>query len=153
VVRVLVSACLLGDPVRYDGQAKAARHPALDRWMAEGRIVPFCPEVAGELPVPRPPAERVRDRVVTRDGADVTAAFQLGAERAVVAARQHNAQLAILKEASPSCGTSFIYDGTFTRTRIPGQGVTTEALRAAGIVVYSENEIDKAAAHLERLSP
>jgi uncharacterized protein YbbK (DUF523 family) len=152
VVRVLVSACLLGEPVRYNGESKAARHPVLDRWIAEGRVVPFCPEVAGGLAVPRPPAERTGDLVVTRDGTDVTAEFARGAELAVAAARQHGAVIAILKERSPSCGSSSIADGTFTRTRIPGKGLAAEALLAAGIAVYSEDRIDAAAAHLERLS-
>jgi uncharacterized protein YbbK (DUF523 family) len=152
VIRVLVSACLLGEPVRYNGEAKTVRDPALARWTAEGRVVSFCPEVAGGLAVPRPPAERIGLRVLTHDGADVTAEFARGAALAVAAARQHNAAIAILKEGSPSCGSSVIGDGTFTRTRIPGKGVAAEALLAAGIAVYSENEIDAAAAHLARLS-
>ena len=145
MIRILVSACLLGDPVRFDGRAKLVLDARLDRWAAEGRLVPLCPEVEGGLPVPRPPAERQPDgRVVDDQGVDRTEAFRLGAERAVDAARTHGCALAILKEGSPSCGVARVYDGTFTRQPLAGQGLTTERLKAEGIAVFSELELDDA---------
>ena len=75
VIKVFVSACLLGAPVRYDGRDKKSEHPVLQRWLDEGRVVSVCPEMLGGLGTPRPPAEIVDDRVVTRDGVDVTAAL------------------------------------------------------------------------------
>jgi uncharacterized protein YbbK (DUF523 family) len=152
MIRILVSACLLGEPVRYNGKSVPAPHPAIDRWLAEGRIVPLCPELAGGLPVPRPPAERQGERVITIDGADVTAEFTLGAERALETALRQGVRIAILKENSPSCGSGFINDGTFSHVRIRGRGVAAERLAAAGIALFSEHEIDAAAAHLEAIS-
>lgn len=141
VERILVSSCLLGLPVRYDGRAKANGSALLARWRAEGRLVSFCPELAGGLGVPRPAAERVHDRVLTRDGTDVTDSFRRGAELALHAAVAAGAAYALLKEGSPSCGTHRIADGTFTRTQIPGTGLTTELIRAHGIRVFNEDEI------------
>ncbi|OZI55319.1 purine-nucleoside phosphorylase [Bordetella genomosp. 5] len=153
--RVLVSACLLGRPVRYDGRGAPRVHPVLARWQAEGRVVAICPEMAGGLPTPRPPAEithgdggaRVLDglaRVIDITGADVTTPFVNGAQAALDAARQHGVTLAVLKEGSPSCGSGYIYDGSFSGQRLAGQGVTAALLAAAGVRVFSEQEFDAA---------
>lgn len=147
--KVLVSACLLGEPVRYDGAAKAAHHPVLTQWLAEGRVVRACPEMAGGLPVPRPPAERLGARIVTNAGVDVTAEFTRGAQLALELCRAHGISVAVLKENSPSCGSQFVNDGTFTRTRIAGAGLTTELLRANGVVVFNETQWSQAAQALE----
>jgi len=161
--RVLVSSCLLGDPVRYDGAGAACAHPVLARWSAEGRVIAFCPELAGGLPVPREPAEiaggldgrRVLQglaRVVERSGRDVTAAFIEGAVRALAAARDGAAALAVLKEGSPSCGSGCIHDGSFSGRRISMAGVTAACLRDAGIPVFSEHQLAEAEACLARIS-
>ncbi|GLV52861.1 hypothetical protein TBS_34230 [Thermobispora bispora] len=161
--RILVSACLLGRPVRYDGRAKTSHDELLARWRAEGRLVPFCPEVEGGLPVPRPPAEieggtggeavlSGAARVRTATGEDVTEAFLAGARRALEAARKAGARIAILKEGSPSCGSLRIYDGTFQGRTAPGQGVTTALLERHGVRVFSEDRIPEAAAYLEELT-
>lgn len=148
--RVLVSACLLGERVRYDGQEKGVQHPVLARWLAEGRVVRVCPEVEGGLPVPRPPAEQQRDgRILSNLGVDVTEAFQRGAAEALRLVREHRIDVAVLKEGSPSCGSGFIYDGTFSRTQLPGSvGETTRVLRANGVAVFSELQWDEADAAL-----
>lgn len=149
--RVLVSACLLGHPVRYDAAGKPSGDDILQRWIAEGRVVSLCPEVAGGLPVPRPPAEiaggaggpAVLARtapVVAQDGTDVSAEFIAGAKEALAAARAHDIRVAVLKEGSPSCGSHFTYDGTFSRSRVAQPGVATAALNAAGVRVFSETE-------------
>jgi len=110
--KVLVSACLLGDPVRYDGGTKASFSPILGRWLSEGRVVKFCPEVAGGLPIPRPPSEiRPDGHVVMKTGVDVSAEFSRGAEEAVRVAKEAGIKVAVMKEGSPSCGSSFVYDG------------------------------------------
>ncbi|WP_106586814.1 DUF523 domain-containing protein [Murinocardiopsis flavida] len=161
--KILVSACLLGQRVRYDGAGKATAHAEVARWRAEGRLVSYCPEVAGGLPVPRPPAEieaggtaaAVLDgsaRIITPAGADVTEVFLAGAHGAVRAARRHGTRIAVLKEGSPSCGVHRVHDGTFSGTTIDGSGVTAHLLRAAGVAVFSESEIDAAAAHLAALA-
>jgi uncharacterized protein YbbK (DUF523 family) len=151
VERILVSSCLVGRPVRYDGAAKPLDADLFERWRREGRLVPFCPEVSGGLAVPRPPAEIVDGdgkavldgtaRIRATTGEDVTAEFLHGARQALAAARRSGARIALLKEGSPSCGSHRIYDGTFTGTRIPGEGVTAALLEREGIQVFSENEL------------
>ena len=149
--RVLVSACLLGERVRYDGGEKGSKHPVLMRWLAEGRVVRVCPEVEGGLPVPRPPAERQPDgRVLMKTGLDVTDAFKRGAAEALRLVRENQIEVAVLKEGSPSCGSGFIYDGTFSKQRLTGEvGETTRVLRAEGVKVFSELQWDEAALSLE----
>lgn len=151
--KILVSACLLGDRVRFDGRDKGVHHPVLARWLSEGRVVKVCPEVAGGLGVPRPPAERQPDgRVLADTGADVSSAFKDGAAFAVKLAREHQIAIAVLKEGSPSCGSGYVYDGTFTKTKLVGEaGETTLALRALGVQVFSEHQWDEAEAALTAL--
>ncbi|MEV3979256.1 DUF523 domain-containing protein [Nonomuraea sp. NPDC049758] len=160
--RILVSACLMGRRVRYDGGAKTSADALLAGWRAEGRLVVFCPEVAGGLPVPRPAAEIEGGaggaavlsgdaRVLASDGSDVTAEFVAGARAALEAARSAGVRLAVLKEGSPSCGALAIYDGTFGGRRVPGQGVTTALLEAHGVRVFTEDQLPAAADHLRDL--
>jgi uncharacterized protein YbbK (DUF523 family) len=154
VERVLVSACLLGQPVHYDGGSKPRTDRILLRWRAEGRLVSCCPEVEGGLPVPRPPAEIAPGKplkICAIDGTDVTGSFVRGAEAALAAARAHDIKMAVLKEDSPSCGSTRIYDGTFTGRFVAGAGVTTALLRRHGIRVFSEHALDEAAAYLDAL--
>jgi len=158
---MLVSACLLEQPVRYDGFACAVESHLLRQWAQQGLVVPFCPEVAAGLPVPRPAAE-IRGKagpavldgtghVMTQAGEDLTEAFLRGASRALEAAEASGARLAVLKEGSPSCGCHAIYDGSYAGVRIPGQGVTTALLERNGIAVFSEHELEGAAELLVQL--
>jgi uncharacterized protein YbbK (DUF523 family) len=159
--RILVSACLLGRPVRYDGTGRRSDDALFQQWRREGRLVPVCPEVTGGLPVPRPPAEISgglggdvldgRAKVLTRDGTDVTRHFLDGARHALDQARACDAKIAILKESSPSCGSLRVHDGTFTGAKVPGEGVTTALLERHGIAVFAENAIEAAAARLAEL--
>lgn len=157
---LLVSSCLLGNPVRYDGRSVGPVDPRLEAWNRMGWVVPVCPEVEGGLPAPRPPAEIARGeggdlvlagraQVLTRSGVDVTRAFLAGAEAALQLARKYGLRAAILKEGSPSCGTLQIHDGAFSGRRIPGRGVLGAALAAAGISVFNEHQIEA----VERLLP
>lgn len=159
---VLVSTCLLGLPARYNGEQIVCDQPVLRRWQAEGRVVGFCPEVAGGLPVPRPPAEvaegkggrlvlKGEARVVDKAGADVTEPFVRGARLAQDLARARQIRIAILKEGGPSCGSSYSYDGSFSSVRLPLPGVTTAALEEAGVRVFSESQLDEAARFLDTL--
>lgn len=143
--KILVSACLLGEKVRYDGSDNR-QAGLLEQWQAEGRIIALCPEVAGGLPVPRPPAEIQADgRIINIERKDVSDAFERGARKALELCEQHRIQIAILKEGSPSCGSSLINNGNFDRIKIPGQGITTRLLEANGIRVFGENELDQVA--------
>lgn len=152
VAKILVSACLMGEKVRYDGNDNLLQHPLMQRWQQEQRLLMICPEVAGGLSVPRAPAEQIGTRIITFDGADVTAAFQRGAWRAQQLAQQQGVVMAILKARSPSCGVGQIYDGSFSRRLIAGDGVTAAALRQLGIAVFSELQLDAAAAWWQRQS-
>ncbi len=158
--KVLVSACLLGRPVRYDGSAKTLQDALLDRWISEGRVVSVCPEVMAGLPTPRPPAEIVnaasgaavikRDgRIVEADGKDLTKAYLAGARIVLEHAARHDCRYALLTDGSPSCGGSFIYDGSFQGRRINGEGVTAALLRQHGIAVFSQAELSSLAAALD----
>lgn len=127
---------------RYDG--RAAPHPLLVGLFRRDLAIPVCPEMLGGLPAPRPPAEIAEGRVMDRSGRDVTDAFTLGAARTLEIARSRGITVAVLKERSPSCGVTAIYDGTFADRLIPGSGVTAALLRANGIAVYSEDAFENA---------
>ena len=142
-MNILVSACLLGVACRYDGASKGLPEDVLRALMARHTLVPVCPEQLGGLPTPRTPAERIEDRVMTKDGRDVTAEYRHGAEQALHLARLCGCKIALLKERSPSCGSGTIYDGTFTGGLTAGDGVTAALLRENGITVYGESEIGR----------
>ena len=139
-MKLLISACLLGCRCRYDGASKT--HPLVDQLAAHHTLVPVCPEQLGGLATPRPPAERRGALVVTREGGDVTEQYRRGAEEALKLCRALGCQAAVLKERSPSCGSGEIYDGYFNRTRIPGDGITAEALKAYGIKIWGESDLE-----------
>lgn len=143
-IKILISRCFLGEKVRYDGRENAIHHNIIKKWSEHGFLVPICPEVAGGLAVPRPPAEIHQEtkEVFTNTNRNVTAEFQHGASIALSLCQQHGIQFALLKESSPSCGSMLIYDGHFTGTKIKGEGVTTTLLKSAGIKVYSEKNIE-----------
>ncbi|HEX2575529.1 MAG TPA: DUF523 domain-containing protein [Aquihabitans sp.] len=137
---LLVSACLVGVECNHRGAASA--RPAVAALADRFDLLPVCPEVEGGLPVPRDAAERTPGgRVVTVAGEDVTQAYRRGAEVAVTLARAQGVAGAVLKARSPSCGCHQVYDGTFTRTLVDGEGLTAAALRAAGYDVVSEEDV------------
>ncbi|PQZ94157.1 MULTISPECIES: DUF523 domain-containing protein [Pseudomonas] len=155
--KILISRCLLGHKVRYDGGASGP-FDQLAVWQAEGRVVAICPEVAGGLPTPRPPAEipggqggqgvevwEGRARVLTAEGEDVSAAFLDGARQALALVQRHGIRIAVLKAHSPSCGNLLTYDGTFTGVKVSGEGVTAALLKRHGVQVFSELELVQAA--------
>ena len=147
--KLLISACLLGQPVRYDGKSKPIAELA---WLKEleqqGRLFVVCPEVSGGLPTPRAPAERVGKKVLTESGIDVTQAFQSGAEKALLLCQQNDISYALLKAKSPSCGNKEIYDGHFANQLTTGMGITAELLTSKGVRVFSELELDLLKAEL-----
>lgn len=138
-MKILISACLLGIRCRYDGASR--EHPLAAELASRHTLVPVCPEQLGGLPTPRPPAERRGDRVVTRDGTDVTDSYRRGAEEALCLCRLLGCDAAVLKERSPSCGCGEIYDGTFSKVLTGGDGMTAALLAARGIPVYGESRI------------
>ncbi|WP_035242513.1 DUF523 domain-containing protein [Desulfobacter vibrioformis] len=150
--QILISACLLGQPVRYDGRSCPFECPRINLWQAQGLLVPVCPEMDGGLHVPRPPAEITSGggpgvwagtaRVKTRE-IDVTDFFIKGAQAALNKAVACGIKTALLKQKSPSCGSCRIYDGSFSRSLVEGMGVTTALLRQNGIMVFGEDQIDE----------
>ena len=140
---LLISACLLGFECKYSGGSNALEEDKLAALRARYRLIPVCPESAGGLPTPRAPSERQGEKVVSKLGQDVTGEYRKGADTALYLARRYGCTRALLKERSPSCGSGAIYDGSFTGTLIPGDGVAAESLKAAGISVYGESQIDK----------
>ena len=152
--KVLVSRCLLGHRVRYDGGASGP-YAQLAQWQAEGRVIALCPEVAGGLPTPRAAAEipggqgvevlAGKAAVITTEGEDVTEAFVSGARQALALVERHGIRIAILKANSPSCGNRLTYDGSFRGVKVEGQGVTAALLTRAGVQVFSELELEEAA--------
>ena len=136
---ILVSACLLGVPCRYDGASKPV--PAVLALRERYEFIPVCPEVLGGLPTPRTPSEIVGTRVLMRDGADVTENYRRGAQEALRIAIENGCTSAILKEKSPSCGSGLIYDGSFTKTLTEGDGIAAALLKAHGIRVIGESAV------------
>jgi len=150
--KILVSACLVGKPVRYNGHHSQQSHSLLQHWYEQGRLVVLCPEVAGGLAVPREPAERQPDRrILTVGGDDVTHAFRQGAEVALRLVKRYRIRMAVLKESSPSCGSQTIYDGHFHGRKIDGEGLTCERLRRHGVRVFNEHQLDEAGQFLAEL--
>lgn len=139
--KALISACLLGVNCKYSGGNNRLPDSQLMRLKERYELIPVCPESYGGLSCPRLPAERVGDRVLSKDGSDVTYQFTHGAEATLTIAEALGAQLAILKENSPSCGSGKIYDGTFSGTLVDGDGVAAQLLKAHGICVIGENEL------------
>lgn len=138
--KILVSACLLGVPCRYDGKSKPN-----EKVIALGEkyeLVPVCPEVDGGLPTPRIPSERVGNRVLMKDGTDVSENYRRGAVIAREICMSNSVELAVMKARSPSCGKGEIYDGSFSGRLVPGNGVAAEMLEVAGVKVFTEEEID-----------
>jgi len=153
-MKILVSACLLGYMVRYDGLVIPALKRLTDAFEQTADMVPFCPEVAGGLPVPRDPSEIIgkdgfdvldgKATVKNKRGYDVTPLYLKGAAKALETAINNDIRMAVFKGNSPSCGNSFIYDGSFAGILKHGKGVTAALFERNGIHVFNEKEIEKA---------
>ena len=139
--KIIVSACLLGTPCRYDGRSKPCENVLSLKERFE--IIPVCPEVLGGLSTPRLPCEMKNGRVIRQDGEDMTAFYQKGAEITLTLAKENACKIAILKEKSPSCSPHQHYDGTFTKKLVDGLGITAKLLCENGIRVLGENETEQ----------
>ena len=135
---VLISACLMGEACRFDGQGK--HNSELLELLKDKTLIPVCPEVEGGLPIPRPPAEIKGSGVFRENGEDVSEAFQKGASLCLEKSVAAHVGQAILKSRSPACGCGKIYDGSFSKTLIEGDGVFTLHLKAAGINCISDEQ-------------
>ncbi len=159
--KILISACLLGENVRYNAEVFLLENEILKNWIKEQRVVSFCPEVSGGLSIPRLPAEIVnstakevlygKGKVINSIGEDISDNFVKGAKLALEIIKKNNIKVAILKESSPSCGSNLVYDGTFSKIKKRGKGVTTTLLEENGIKVYNEKQIIEAKQYLEKI--
>ena len=153
-MKILISSCLLGEDVRFDGaNSSIAFNPKFSfslkelfmDILCENEIYSFCPEVSGGLGIPRTPAEIVKNEkpfiVKDENGLDVTINFLLGAKKALDVCKEENIKVALLKANSPSCGNIKIYDGTFTNNLIDGQGLTARLLKENGIEIFNETQL------------
>lgn len=141
---LIVSACLLGIPCRYDGNSNSLPAELIDKLREHYLLIPVCPEQLGGLSTPRIPAEIMQDgSLINKAGEDVTQAFERGAAAALDIARLNGCRLACMKDGSPSCGSRRIYDGTFGNISIPGKGITVKSFEKEQIKVYNENEIER----------
>lgn len=150
--KILISACLLGEAVRYDGHANLLDHKLISQWSENGQLIKLCPEVAAGLTIPRQPAEIQNGNgidvlngtrnVSLKSGRTITTAFIRGAELALSLAKKHHISFALLKANSPSCGNEAIYNGHFTGTLQSGSGVTAALLEANGIQVFNEHQLE-----------
>ena len=140
-INLIISTCLCGNNTKFNGGNNLISR--LNEIEDKFNLIHICPEVFGGLKTPRDPSEILKDKVISNAGVDVTQNFINGANQAIALAKKYNAKYALLKEGSPSCGVHKIYDGTFTGTKIDGNGVTTAMLKELGIIVFNENEIDE----------
>lgn len=140
-MNLLISACLIGTPCRYDGKSNLTEK--LPLLMEKYTLIPVCGEVLGGLPTPRVPSERLGEKVISREGKDVTENFLRGAEEVLRLAKRYNCSVALLKERSPSCGCGEIYDGSFTKKLVRGNGVTAELLLKNQVKIFGESQIDE----------
>ena len=163
MIKIAVSACLLGKKVRYDGKSKPNNELMgfFDEISESVEVVPICPEVSGGLPTPRPPSEIVGGarseisgapaevgdpvpygvRVVNSEGRDVTVAYEKGASVCLGIIKENDIKIAVLKARSPACGKNSIYDGTFSKKLVPGHGMLAGKLMDEGIDVFTEEEL------------
>ena len=137
--KILVSACLLGIDCKYSG-GNNLNEKVLE-YIKDYEVIPVCPEIMGGLSTPRPPSERIGDKVLNNQGTNVTNEYTKGALETLKLAKLFNVKKALLKAKSPSCGKGKVYDGTFTSTLIEGNGVTVDLLESNGIEVISEQDL------------
>jgi uncharacterized protein YbbK (DUF523 family) len=159
--RILVSGCLNGRPIRFNSTNVSVESDIWDKWEFEGRLVSFCPELAAGFPVPRAPAEIVGatasvvlqggGSVQEDNGTDVTAMFVEGAKLVAQRAVAEGCVMAVLTDGSPSCGTTYVYDGGFGGSTTPGMGVAAQLLQDHGLRVFPEDQIDDADRYLRSL--
>lgn len=147
---ILVSSCLAGLEVRYNGTHSLDNK--ISKLVRENKAVTICPELLGGFSTPREPAEIIggdgddvldgKAKVVEKSGNDVTELYIKGAYAALEKAKKLNATIVVLKENSPSCGSSIIYNGEFKGKKIAGNGVTSALFRRHGLQVLSEEQFD-----------
>ena len=142
--KILISACLLGQNVKYDGNNNSIlENLFIKKLLNLNMLLPICPEVEGGLPTPRAPVEIKDKKAIDKEGNDKTKNFFLGAQKTCQFALENDVKIAIMKAKSPSCGKGKIYDGTFSKKLIDTSGIVVMALEEIGIEVFSEDDLKK----------
>lgn len=142
--KIIISACLYGQNVRYDGNNNSIQeNKFIKKLMALDMLIPFCPEVEGGLPTPRIPVEIIDNKAIDKEGNNRTKNFFNGAQKICTIAEENDVKIAIMKSRSPSCGKGKIYDGTFTRKLIDANGIAVMELEKLGVTVYTEDDLIK----------
>ncbi|MGD1818138.1 MAG: DUF523 domain-containing protein [Pleomorphochaeta sp.] len=143
-MNILISRCLLGFPCRYNGEpfVKESLNELINTYKHVHNFIAVCPEVEAGLQVPRSPCEILNNRVISKQGDDLTWYYKKGAQIACNKVKANNIKFAIFKSNSPSCGVESIYDGTFSGAKIAGVGMTTRELIKLGVLVVTENDLD-----------
>ena len=139
--KLLISSCLIGNNTKYNGKNNYIKE--IEQLKLKYELIPICPEVLGGLSIPRDPSEINNDKVISINNKDVTKEFNIGANKALNIALLNNIKYALLKDGSPSCGNTYIYDGTFKNNKIDGIGITTKLLKSHNIKIYNENNINE----------
>lgn len=139
--KLLISSCLIGNNTKYNGKNNYIKK--IEQLKLKYELIPICPEVLGGLSIPRDPSEINNDKVISINGKDVTKEFNIGANKALNIALLNNIKYALLKDGSPSCGNTYIYDGTFKNNKIDGIGITTKLLKSHNIKIYNENNLNE----------
>ena len=138
-MKIAVSACLLGENCKYNGGNNY--NEKVVEFVKGHDIIPICPEIMGGLPTPREPSEIINGVVKHKDGSSVDTEFRKGAELALNKVITNGAEIVILQSRSPSCGVKYIYDGTFSGSLIPGQGVFAKLLKENNIRVLDVSDL------------
>lgn len=141
-MKIMISACLMGVNCRYDGRSKPLSGDLISRLMEKHILIPVCPEQLGGLPTPRADTQRIGDEVLGKDGESFTKEYYAGAEEALRLAKRLGADAAVLADRSPSCGSRWIHDGTFSGVVISGEGIAAQLFRENGIKVFDEAEAE-----------
>ena len=139
--KYIVSACLVGKNTKYNGGNN--KNEKIIEFLKDKEYILVCPEVSGGLSTPRSPSEIVENKVINKEGKDVTKEFYLGAQNEIERLKEFGATKAILKSRSPSCGLNIIYDGTFSGNTISGDGVFTKELKKLGIEILTELDFNE----------
>ena len=140
---VLISACLLGVDCKYNGSNNKLDDEIIHSLKEKYNLIPVCPEIMGGMPTPRNPIEIKDGKVFDYDGEEFTKEFEKGSEEVLKLAKLYNSSIAILKENSPSCGSNYIYDGTFNHQKIKGMGFTAQKLSKENIKLFNEENVKK----------
>lgn len=148
-INILVSACLLGDNVKYNGKNNLI--PNLDDKLKDFNIIKVCPEILANLGCPRDPIEIKSNKVITSNNIDVTPNINLAISKILNLVKINNIKYAVLKESSPTCGVNTIYDGNFSHTKIKGSGMLTRTLIKNNVLVFNEFQIDELLIKLRHL--